>query len=99
MVVFTTETRLKEIGIRKVLGASSGSLVLLLSSSFIFLLGVSSFVALPVTYMFFERVILTHFPFHNPIGLPELFGGLLVIFVMAVIMIGWQTIKAAYSNP
>ncbi len=52
MVVFTTETRLKEISIRKVLGASEGSLVMKLSYSFLILLLVASVIALPVTYLF-----------------------------------------------
>ena len=99
MVVYTTETRIKEIGIRKVMGASSGNLVLLLSRGFIILLGISALIALPVTYLFFEKVVLTKFPFHEPIGIAELFAGFLVVLLVAFIMIGSQTIKAAQSNP
>lgn len=99
MVVFTTETRLKEISIRKTLGATSGSLVLLLSRGFIALLGVSALIAVPVTYLFFEFVVLVHFPFHEAIGIGELFGGLLAVLAIAFAMIGSQTLKAAYSNP
>lgn len=99
MVVFTTETRLKEMSIRKVLGATSGNLVFLLSRGFIVLLAVSALIALPITYLFFERVVLTHFPFHDPIGIGELFGGLLAVLAIACIMIGSQTMKAARSNP
>ena len=99
MVVFTTETRLKEISIRKVLGASSGNLVLLLSRGFIMLIGVSALVAIPVTYLFFENFVLTNFPFHEPIGVLELFGGLIVVLAIAFVMIGSQTIRAAASNP
>jgi ABC-type antimicrobial peptide transport system permease subunit len=98
MVVFTTETRLKEISIRKVMGASSGNLVVLLSRSFVMLLLLSALIALPVTYLFFERVVLIRFPFHEAIGL-ELFTGLLTVLAIAFIMIGSQTIKAAQSNP
>lgn len=99
MVVFTTETRLKEIGIRKVMGASSGNLVYLLSSGFLFLLSVSALIALPVTYLFFEKVVLTNFPYHTPIHFAELFAGLLAVLLIAFIMIGSQTMKAARSNP
>lgn len=99
MVVFTTETRLKEIGIRKVMGAGSGSLIYLLSRSFLSLLSISALVALPVTYFLFENLILTNFPYHTPVQIAELLAGLLAVLVIAFLMIGSQTIKAARSNP
>lgn len=99
MVVFTTETRLKEISIRKVMGASSGNLIYLLSRSFLVLLSISALIALPVTYLFFENVVLTKFPYHTPVQIAELFGGLLAVLLIAVMMIGSQTMKAAKSNP
>lgn len=99
MVVFTTETRLKEISVRKVLGASSGNLVLLLSRGFVMMLAIAALIALPVTYIFFENIVLTNFPFHDPVGLLELFSGLFAVLAIAFIMIGSQTIRAAQSNP
>ena len=99
MVVFTTETRLKEISIRKVMGASSGNLIYLLSRGFLVLLSISALIALPVTYLFFENVVLTNFPYHTPVQVAELFVGLLAVLLIAFIMIGSQTMKAARSNP
>ncbi|AYB35731.1 FtsX-like permease family protein [Chryseolinea soli] len=99
MVVFTTETRLKEISIRKIMGATSGSLVFLLSRDFLLLLATAALIALPATYVFFEKVVLTNFPYHTPVQIAELFVGLLVVLLIAFIMIGSQTIKAARSNP
>lgn len=99
MVVYTTESRLKEISVRKVLGATSGNLVLLLSRGFIVLLAVSALIALPVTYLFFENVVLTRFPFHDPIGMTDLFAGLLAVLAIAFVMIGSQTYGAAQRNP
>jgi ABC-type antimicrobial peptide transport system permease subunit len=99
MVVFTTETRLKEISIRKVMGAGSGNLVFLLSRGFLYLLSISALIALPITYLFFENVVLTNFPFHEPVGIPELFAGLLGVLIIAFIMIGSQTLKATRTNP
>ncbi|MGN8034511.1 ABC transporter permease [Chitinophaga sp. 22321] len=99
MVVFTTETRLKEIGIRKVMGASIGNLIYLLSRGFLFLLSVSALIALPVTYIFFQTVVLPNFPYHTPVQITELFVGLLGVLLIAFIMIGSQTWKAARSNP
>ena len=99
MVVFTTETRLKEIGIRKVMGASTGNLVYLLSRGFLVQLSISALIALPVTYLFFENVVLTNFPYHTPVQVAELFVGLLTVLLIALMMIGSQTMKAARSNP
>ncbi len=99
MVAFTTETRLREISIRKVLGASSGKLIYLLSRGFLALLSISALIALPVTYLFFENVVLTRFPYHTPVHGSELFVGLLGVLLIAFIMIGSQTIKAANCNP
>lgn len=99
MVVFTTETRLKELGIRKVMGASFGSLVYLLSRGFLNLLTVSALIALPTTYVFFEKVVLRRFPYHVPVQLTELLIGLVLVLLIAFLMIGSQTLKAAKSNP
>lgn len=99
MIVFTTETRLKEISIRKIMGASSANLIYLLSRGFLVLLSISAFVALPVTYLFFEKVVLTNFPYHIPVQIAELFVGLLGVLLIAFIMIGSQTMRAARSNP
>ena len=99
MVVFTTETRLKEIGIRKVMGAAPGSLIYLLSRGFLVLLSIAAFIALPITYLFFENVVLTNFPYHEPVQIVELFVGLLAVLLIAFLMIGSQTMKAARRNP
>ncbi|GAB3042583.1 ABC transporter permease [Spirosoma pulveris] len=99
MVVFTTQTRLKEISIRKVMGASPANLIYLLSRGFLVQLSLAAFLALPVTYLFFENVVLARFPYHTPVRFIELFVGLLVVLLIAFVMIGSQTIKAAKSNP
>jgi putative ABC transport system permease protein len=99
MVVFTTETRLKEICIRKVMGASPGNLIYLLSRGFLVLLSVAAIIALPATYVLFEKFLLSDFPYHTPIQLPELFVGLLATLLIACMMIGARTIRAVRSNP
>jgi len=99
MVVFTTETRLKELSIRKVLGASDGSLIYLLSKSFLILLALSALIALPATYLYFDRIVLASITYHAPITISELLFGVLIVMGMAMLMIGFQTLKAARSNP
>jgi putative ABC transport system permease protein len=99
MVVFTTETKMKEISIRKVLGAGEGKLVLLLSRGFIVLLGISALVALPMTWLFFDKVVLTNFAYHQPLGALPLVITVLIVMGIAFVMIGTQTLKAARTNP
>jgi len=99
MVVYSTQTKIREISIRKVFGAGIGNLIYLLSKSFIFLLSVSAFIAIPVTYLVFKKIILADIVYHPPIGLPELFTGTLIVLMIAVVLISSQTIKVAQANP
>lgn len=99
MVVFTTETRTKEISIRKVLGASEGNLIYLLSRGFLVLLLVSAVFALPATYLFFDQFALESIVYRAPISVMELFIALAVVMVIAFVMIGSQTVRVARSNP
>jgi predicted lysophospholipase L1 biosynthesis ABC-type transport system permease subunit len=98
MVVFTTETRLREISIRKVLGAGEANLIYMLSKGFFLLLISSAIIALPITYLVFDRLILPNIAYHLPIGF-ELFAGFLAVGAIALIMIGSQTFKVARTNP
>ena len=99
MVVFTAETKLKEISIRKVLGATEGSLIYLLSKSFLFLLVLSAAIALPFTYLLFDKLILQNIVYHVPIGALEFLSGFLAVGAIAFLMIGSQTFKVARTNP
>ncbi|MBA4849402.1 ABC transporter permease [Emticicia sp. BO119] len=99
MVVFTTETRLKEISIRKVLGATEGGLIYLLSKGFLILLGMAAIIALPATYLFFDKFVLTRFAYHLPMQFYEFLLPLLALMALASLLIGSQTLKAARSNP
>ena len=99
MVVFSTETRLREISIRKVMGASEGSLVYLLGKGFLLLLIIAALIALPATYLFFDKVVLINFAYHQPMGWSELLTGALAVMLIAFLMIGSQTLKVARTNP
>jgi len=99
MVIFTTETRLKEISIRKVLGASEGNLIYLLSKGFLVLLFVSGAIALPATYLFFDKVAFMEMKNHINIMPFDLLAGFLGVLIIALLMIGSQTLKIARANP
>lgn len=99
MAVFTTETRIKEVSIRKVMGATERNLVFILSKSFMIMLLISASIAIPLTYFLFRDVILADFSKRIDIGPVELLPGALLIFLVGFLTIGWQTIKAAKTNP
>jgi ABC-type antimicrobial peptide transport system permease subunit len=99
MVIFIAETRLKEISIRKVLGASERGLIYLLSKGFFFLLVISGAVALPATYIIFDRVVLVEQQNRVTINLIDLLAGFAGVLAVAFVLIGSQTIKIARKNP
>jgi len=99
MGIYTAETRLKEISVRKVLGATEASLVKLLSKSFMWLLILAAAIAIPVTYFIFDSLILAGQVNKAPIGIFELSIGVIIIFAIGFMTIGSQTWKAAKANP
>jgi putative ABC transport system permease protein len=99
MAVYTAESRLKEITIRKVLGASLSSLVTLLSRSFFIVFILAAAVAIPASYYLFTTTISRNMEYKIEIGFWELGSGAILIILISLITIGSQTIKAAKSNP
>ena len=99
MAVYSTESRIKEISIRKVLGATEKNLVYLLSRGFMLLIVIASVVAVPLTFYLFDEMVLGDQANRLAIGVFELFFGVVLIFGIGLIMIGWQTFKAARANP
>lgn len=98
MATFTSETRRKEIGIRKAMGASTNSVLILLSKGFIYLLIVAAAIAIPLSY-YLNRIWLQEFAYRIKLG-PSLFlGGILIILILGLFTIGSQTLKAALTNP
>lgn len=95
---FTTERRTKEIGIRKVLGASVPDIVVLLVKEFTWLVAMSNLVAWPVAYFILEEW-LQGYSYRIDMG-PSIF----LLAGMAALAIAWSTvsyqaIRAALSNP
>jgi putative ABC transport system permease protein len=98
MATFTAESRRKEIGIRKVMGASIKSVLLLLSRGFIYLLLIASLIAIPLTY-FLNNIWLQEFAYRIRMGPVIFLGGFLIIFIIGIITIGSQTLRASLTNP
>jgi putative ABC transport system permease protein len=98
MVTYTTALRTKEVGIRKVLGASVGSIVALLSRSFLLLLLVAGLIALPLGYTA-GSLFLQSFAFHVSLGAGTLLCCLGIMLAVGGLAVGIQTYRAAVANP
>jgi putative ABC transport system permease protein len=98
LIAFTAEQRTKEVGIRKVLGASVGSVVRLLSKEFVVLVVLANAIAWPVAYFVMTKW-LKNFAYRTEIGLVTfLFSGLAALLI-AILTVCYQSIKAALANP
>lgn len=98
MVTYNTQTRIKEVGIRKVMGAEVAQIIWLLSRDFVKLLTIAAGIALPLGYLA-GYAFLTSFAYHVPIGFETLglcFG---VLFILGGLIICIRTYKAATENP
>ena len=98
LAAFTAEQRTKEIGIRKVMGASVWQVVMMLSWEFVALVGVANLIAWPVIYLAMDRW-LQHFAYRIDLtAAPFVLGGLLTLGI-ALSTVSAQAWKAARANP
>jgi len=98
LAAFTAERRLKEIGIRKVLGSSVFSIVYLLSSDFSKLVFAAILIALPVSY-FLTDYWLDSFALHISLEVWYFIGAGVSALLIAWLTVGMQAVKAANVNP
>ncbi|MEP7268750.1 MAG: ABC transporter permease [Saprospiraceae bacterium] len=98
LATFATQSRIKEIGIRKVLGASALGITSLLSKEFIRLIAIAIAIASPIAY-FFSKEWLHRFAFHISISwwIFALVG--IGVIAFAILTICFQAFKAAVANP
>jgi putative ABC transport system permease protein len=95
---FMAQRRTKEIGIRKILGASGTRICLLLSGEFLKWVILANFIAWPIAYIFMQQW-LQNFAFRINIGLwIFVFSAGLSLFI-TILTISYQSIKSAFSNP
>jgi putative ABC transport system permease protein len=98
LTMHTINIRLKEIGIRKVLGAEMGQLVFMLARKFVVLILVSFVLATPVSY-FFMNEWLQNFVYHTDISISSFIIAVLVLMVIALATVSGQVWRATLSKP
>ena len=98
MTLFESNARLKEVSIRKVLGASAASVVALLSKDNIRFIALSAVLAIPVIY-FTAMEWLSTYPARIHLSVVFFLVPVGVILSLVMVTASFQTIKAAISNP
>jgi putative ABC transport system permease protein len=98
LVTYAAEQRIKEIGIRKVLGASIGNIVGLLSKDFMLLVGLSACIAFPLAWWAMNKW-LEDFAFRTNISWWMFMVAAAIAILIALVTISFQAIKAAMANP
>lgn len=98
LATLSAEKRTKEIGIRKVLGASVGSLIQLLSTDFLKLVGLSFIFAFPLAF-YAAQEWLKNYPYRISIGVSIFVVTALITIIIAILTVGGQALRAALMNP
>ncbi|WP_424963947.1 FtsX-like permease family protein [Ekhidna sp.] len=98
MVGFIIETKIKEIGVRKVLGASTSSIWMIISNRFLILIGIAFLIGLPIAYWFMNDWLET-FVYRTSISVFLILMPVIAAAVLTILAISYQTIKATRVNP
>jgi putative ABC transport system permease protein len=95
---FTAENRTKEIGIRKVLGATAANIALLLTKEFTKFLLLANVIAWPIAYLIMNNWM-RNFPYRTSIGVQAFILAGAMALVIALAAVSYQSIKAAVTRP
>jgi len=98
LIAFLAEQKSKEIGIRKVLGASIGNIIQLLSKEFVQLILLAIILGIPVAWYFLTQW-LEEFAYATTLSWSTILLSVGILFIMMIITIGFQSVKAATGNP
>jgi len=97
---YAAEKRTKEIGIRKVLGASSFRVIRLLMTELMLLVAISNFIGLPIAYFISDSLMASGFTYGKvPVGIETLLIAGLITMFTAIAAVTSRTVKTAWANP
>lgn len=99
MVVYTTENKTKEVGIRKVMGASATSITYLLSKEYLKLMMTAVLIATPLTWMLFDKMLSQLQYYHVSISVLDVLLSIAILMTLGLAAIATQTIRTAATNP
>lgn len=95
---FAAEQRTREIGVRKVLGAQTGSIIRMLTADFIKLVGAAGVIAIPLAHYVMNRW-LDNFPYHTSMKFWMFASAVTIALIIALVTVSFQAIRAAAVNP
>jgi len=98
LISFITQSRKKEVGIRKTLGAGNLNIALLFNRDFIKLVIFANLIAWPVAYIFMNKW-LQNFAYHINLTITSFVMSGILVLLVSLITISYQTFKAARANP
>ncbi len=98
LATLATARRTKEIGIRKVLGASQAQILSLLSREFFLYIALASLIAFPIAYYAINQWLQT-FPYRIELDLVTFLLGSFVMFIVVITTVATQVLKAIRANP
>lgn len=98
LVAFAAAQRTKEVGIRKVLGASLSNIVLLFSKEFVLLILIAFIIAAPLAYYTMHKW-LENFAYHIDVHAGIFITAIMTSLIIAACTIAYQAVKAAIANP
>ncbi|MGD1889233.1 MAG: ABC transporter permease [Cyclobacteriaceae bacterium] len=99
MVVLTVENRTKEVGIRKVHGASSGRILILLTKDYLKMMTIAVIIAVPVTYTLFSQMNPFILKYRPDISISSILLSISILLLLAGATLASQTLRAAATNP
>ena len=98
LTAFMIERKIKDIGVHKILGASIGRIVFIISKRYLWWISISNLIAWPVTYYFMNNW-LQNFAYRTNMSWWVFVSVGLIAFLVALIAVGFQAVKAAIANP